>query len=60
MSPISHSCRIDLLTLGVTGAAFKIAGEMHWLVACFDNPDVGENFTTKQRLVRVILKLHSS
>ena len=38
MSPISQSCRTDLLTLGVTGAAFKIAGEMRRLPAYFDNP----------------------
>ena len=30
--------RTDLLTFGVTGAVFKIAGEMRWLPAYFDNP----------------------
>ena len=30
--------RTDLLTFGVTCAAFKIAGEMHRLPAYFDNP----------------------
>ena len=30
--------RNDLLTLGVTGAVFKIAGEMHRMLAYFDNP----------------------
>ena len=28
----------DLLTFGETGAVFKIAGEMCWLPAYFDNP----------------------
>ena len=27
------------LTFRVTSAVFKIAGEMHWLPAYFDNPD---------------------
>ena len=30
--------RTDLLTFGVTGAVFKIAGEMRRLLAYFDNP----------------------
>ena len=30
--------RTDLLTFGVTGAGFKIAGEMRRLPAYFDNP----------------------
>ena len=30
--------RTDLLTFGVTGAVFKIAGEMRRLPAYFDNP----------------------
>ena len=30
--------RTDLLTFGVTGAIFKIAGEMRRLPAYFDNP----------------------
>ena len=30
--------RTDLLTFGVTGAVFKIAGEMRRLLAHFDNP----------------------
>ena len=30
--------RTDLLTFGVTGAVFKIAGEMRQLLAYFDNP----------------------
>ena len=32
--------RTDLLTFGVTGAVFKIAGEMRRLPAYFDNPDL--------------------
>ena len=28
----------DLLTFGVADAVFKIAGEMRWLQAYFDNP----------------------
>ena len=31
--------RTDLLTIIVTGAVFKIAGEMRGLPAYFDNPD---------------------
>ena len=31
--------RTDLLTFGVTGAELKIAGEMLWLPAYFDNPE---------------------
>ena len=31
--------RTDLLTFGVTGAVFKIAGEMRRLPTYFDNPD---------------------
>ena len=31
--------RTDLLTFGVTGAVFKIAGEMCQLLAYFDNPE---------------------
>ena len=31
--------RTDLQTFGVTGAVFKIAGEMRWLPAYFDNPE---------------------
>ena len=31
--------RTDLLTFGVTGAVFKIAGEMRQLPAYFDNPE---------------------
>ena len=30
--------RTDLLTFRVTGAVFKIASEMRWLPAYFDNP----------------------
>ena len=30
--------RTDIWTFGVTGAVFKIAGEMPWLPAYFDNP----------------------
>ena len=30
--------RTDLLTFGVTGAVFKIGGEMRQLLAYFDNP----------------------
>ena len=37
--------RTDLLTFGVTGAVFKIAGEMRWLPVYFDNPaHNGKNF----------------
>ena len=32
--------RTDLLTFGVTGAVFKIVGEMHRLPAYFVNPDL--------------------
>ena len=32
--------RTDLLTFRVTGAVFKIAGEMSWLPGYFDNPVV--------------------
>ena len=32
--------RTDLLTFGVTGAVFKIAGEMRRLPAYIDNPDL--------------------
>ena len=31
--------KTDLLSFGVTGAVFKIAGEMRWLPAYFDNPE---------------------
>ena len=34
----SITLRTDLLTFGVTGAVFKIAGEMRRLPAYFDNP----------------------
>ena len=34
--------RTDLLTFGVTGAVFKIAGEMRRLPAYFDNPELVE------------------
>ena len=37
ISLISHS-ELTYSTLGVTGAVFKIAGEMRWLLAYFDNP----------------------
>ena len=30
--------RNDLLTFGVTGVVFKIAGEMYRMLAYFDNP----------------------
>ena len=33
--------RTDLLKLGVTGTVFRIAGEMRWLPAYFDNPERG-------------------
>ena len=33
--------RTDLLTFGVTGAVFKIAGEMRRLLAYSDNPGLG-------------------
>ena len=32
--------RTDLLTFRVTGAVFKMAGEMRWLLAYFDNPAI--------------------
>ena len=35
--------RTGLLTFGVTGAVFKIAGEMCPLPAYFDNPDQSIN-----------------
>ena len=38
-SNITHRTDLHVLTFGVTGAVFKIAGEMHWLPAYFDNPD---------------------
>ena len=45
ISPISRSYlqyhAHDLLTFGVTSAIFKIAGEIRWLPAYFDNPDQG-------------------
>ena len=40
--------RTDPLTFGVTGAVFKIAGEMRWLPAYFDDPWTSE----KQKKVR--------
>ena len=40
--------RTDLLTFRVTGAVFKIAGEMRRLPAYFDNP-VNEPITKKMR-----------
>ena len=36
--------RTDLLTFGVTGTGFKIAGEMRRLPAYFDNPDLVNTF----------------
>ena len=36
--------RTDLLTFSVTGAVFKIASKMRWLLACFDNPVLVEHF----------------
>ena len=40
----SHiTLRTDLLTFGVTGAVFKIAGEMCQLPAFFDNHDEEQN-----------------
>ena len=35
--------RTDLLTFGVTGTVFKIAGEMRRLPAYFDNPALIKN-----------------
>ena len=36
--------RTDVLTFGVTGAVFKIVGEMRRLPAYFDNPVIGAYF----------------
>ena len=36
--------RTDLLTFGVTGAVFKIAGEVRRLLAYFDNPDLYKSY----------------
>ena len=34
--------RTDLLTFGVAGTVFGIAGEMHQLPAYFDNPEISK------------------